>query len=182
MNNLLLVFSDLEHSFFNRTKKLREKPSYHSYETANSQLPIHSLESTKGLVGLDIVSLFLCFCFALPLFSLSWNGKRTSFSLFVAWFGLSEWNKWVLLLFPDWWRSKLKIESSGVWIPMFVLTQMIDELDLESMLTSLLSKVKEWQRDWHHRGWEGPNRLPLSWSTPWWVLYSSQHEIGRYVT
>lgn len=62
--------------FFNRTKKLREKPSYHSYETANSQLPIHSLESTKGLVGLDIVSLFLCFCFALPLFSLSLVGME----------------------------------------------------------------------------------------------------------
>ncbi len=76
MNNLLLVFSDLEHSFFNRTKKLREKPSYHSYETANSQLPIHSLESIKGLVGLDIVSLFLCFCFALPLFSLSLVGME----------------------------------------------------------------------------------------------------------
>jgi hypothetical protein len=44
------------------------------------------------------------------------------------------------------------------------------------------ARVKEWQRDWHCRGWEGPNRLPLSWSTPWWVLHSSQHEIGRYVT
>jgi hypothetical protein len=79
VNNLLLVFSDLEHSFFNRTKKLCEKPSYRSYEMANSQLSILSLESTKGLVGLDIVSLFLCFCFAVPLFSLSLVGMEREF-------------------------------------------------------------------------------------------------------
>ena len=41
-NKMILGFSDLEHSLFNRTKKLREKPSYHSHDTANPQLPIHS--------------------------------------------------------------------------------------------------------------------------------------------
>lgn len=33
-NKMILGFSDLEHSLFKSTKKLREKPSYHSHDTA----------------------------------------------------------------------------------------------------------------------------------------------------
>lgn len=79
---------------------------------------------------------------------------------------------------------KLKIESSGVWIPMFVPTQMIDELDLEySMLTSLLSKGERMTKRLTSQRM-GRTQSPASFLVhpPWWVLYSSQHEIGRYVT
>lgn len=65
---------------------------------------------------------------------------------------------------------------------MFVPTQMIDELDLEYAHFATQQGLKNDKETYIAEDGKDPIACLFLGPPPWWVLYSSQHEIGRYVT
>lgn len=180
MNNLLLVFSDLEHSFFSIVRRNSVKnPAI----TPMRRLTPNSRYILYRWFGHS----FLCSCVSVllsPFFSLSLVGMEREL--------------------PSAFLLPGSVSLSGISGSFFFF--LTDEgRNWRSNLRSLDSYVRTNSNDWWIGSWVKKLRYFLGWKNdketdiaedgkdpiaclflgpppPWWVLYSSQHEIGRYVT